>query len=103
MNDSGGYLIIVTDEGSGFFDEIRKKEKEHQSDLGLLNQLYDGKGDKTTLAQNKDRCVPRNSTSLSISVQQEAFISGLNSLGNQHWLDNGFGERFIISAVRPYK
>ena len=42
------------DEGSGFFDDLKKKESKHESDLSLLNQLYDGKGDKTTLAQNKE-------------------------------------------------
>ena len=75
----------------------------HESDLSLLNQLYDGKGDKTTLAQNKERSVPRNATSISISLQQEAYINGLTNLGKTLWLNNGFGERFIISAVKPYR
>ena len=42
---------MVTDEGSGCFDDLKKQSK-HEPDLSLLNQLYDGKGDKTTLAQN---------------------------------------------------
>ena len=42
------------DEGTGFFDDLKKKESKHKSDLSLLNQLYDGEGDKTTLAQNNN-------------------------------------------------
>ena len=38
---------MVTDEGTSFLDEISKKEAKHESDLSLLNQLFDGKGDKT--------------------------------------------------------
>ena len=40
---------MVTDKGSRFFDDLKKKESKHESDLSLLNQLYDGKGDKTHL------------------------------------------------------
>ena len=73
-------------------------------DLSLLNQLYDGEGDKTTLAQNRERVPPpQNSTSISVSLQQEAFITGLINLGKTLWLDNGFGERFLVMAVKPYK
>ena len=56
----------MTDEGTGFFDDLKKKESKHKSDLSLLNQLYDGEGDKTTLAQNRERFVPQNSTSISV-------------------------------------
>ena len=91
------------DEGTGFFDDLKKKESKHESDLALLNQLYDGEGDKMTLAQNYERVVPRNSTSIIVSVQQEAFIHGLYNLGKTLWSDNGFGERFIVMAVKPYR
>ena len=94
---------MVTDEGTGFFDDLKKKESKHESDLSLLNQFYDGEGDKTTLAQNKERVVPPNSTCISISLQQEAFIHALNNLGRSLWLDSGFGERFLVSAIRPYR
>ena len=89
----------MTDEGTGFFDDLKKKESKHESDLSLLNQLYDG----TTLAQNRERVVPQNSTSISVSLQQEAFITGLMNLGKTLWFDNGFGERFLVMAVKPYK
>ena len=49
-----GLCMLVTDEGTGFFDDIQKKQKNHESDLSMLNQLFDGKGDQMTLAQNKE-------------------------------------------------
>ena len=89
--------------GQVFFNNLKKKESKHESDLALLNQLYDGKGDKTILAQNRERVVPSNATSITVSVQQEAFIHGLNNLGKTLWTDNGFGERFIVTVVKPYR
>ena len=83
---------MVTDEGTVFFDDLKKKELKHESDLALLNQLYDSEGDKTILAQNRERVVPSYVTSITVSVQQEAFIYGLNNLGKTLWTDNGFGE-----------
>ena len=94
---------MVTDERTGFFNNLKKKELKHESDLALLNQLYDGEGDKTTLAQNGERVVPSNVTSITVSVQQEAFIHSLNNLGKTVWTGNGFGERFIVTAVKPYR
>ena len=93
----------MTDEGTGFFDDLKKKERKDESDLSLLNQLYDGEGDKTTLAQNRERVVSQNSTSISVSLQQEAFITGLMNLSKTLWLDNEFGERFLVTTVKPYK
>ena len=93
----------MTDEGTGFFDDLKKKESKDESDLSLLNQLYDGEGDKTTLAQNRERVVSQNSTSISVSLQQEAFITGLMNLSKTLWLDNEFGERFLVTTVKPYK
>ena len=60
--------MSVMDEGAGFFDDIQKKQKNHGSDLSMLNQLFDGKGDWMTLVQNKECIVPPNSTSISIGV-----------------------------------
>ena len=94
---------MVTDEGIGFFDDLKKKERQHETDLGLLNQLFDGKGDKTTLAKNNERCVPRNATCISVALQQEAFINGITNMGKSLWEDNGFGERFLICAVKPFR
>lgn len=95
--------MVVTDEGMGFFEDLKKKERQHESDLSMLNQLYDGRADKTTLAQNRERCVPRNSTAISISIQPEPFFNGVSAMGKTLWKDNGFSERFIISASKPFK
>ena len=103
MISTNGYCCILSDEGSDFFNDIRKKERNNESDIGLLNQLYDGKGDKTTLAQNKERVVPRNATCVSVSVQPTPFISAISNLGESLWLSSGFGERFIVSAAQPFK
>ena len=47
--------------------------------------------EKTTLAQNKKDLCPEM----------------LHQLASAHskklWFDNGFGERFIVSTVRPYR
>ena len=53
-----GLCMLVTDKGAGFFDNIQKKQKIHESNLSMLNQLFDGKGDWMTLAQNKEHIVP---------------------------------------------
>ena len=82
---------------------FKKKESKHESDLSLLNQLYEGKGDKTTLAQNCERSIPTNATSITVSLQQEAYINGLNNLGKTLWLDNRFGERFLVKAIKPHR
>ena len=97
------YCCVVTDEGKGFFDDLKKKESKHESGLALLNQIYNGERDKTTLAQNHEKVVPRNATSITVSVQQEAFIHGLYNLGKILWSDNRFGERFLVMAVKPYR
>ena len=97
-----GYCMLVTDEGARFFDDIQK-QKNHESDLSILNQLFDGKNDRMTLVQNKEMIVPPNSTSINIGVQEESFCEALVDLGKTLWLDNGFGERFLVTAVKPFK
>ena len=61
---SKGYCMLVTDEGAGFFEDIHKKQKSHESNLSMLK----GKGDCMTLAQNKERIVPPNASSISIGI-----------------------------------
>ena len=46
-----GYGIVVTDEASAFFQEIKGQDNKNKSNIGLMNQLFDGRGDKTSLAQ----------------------------------------------------
>ena len=98
-----GLCMLVTDKGAGFFDDIQKKQKIHESDLSMLNQLFDGKGDWMILAQNKEHIVPPNSTSISIGIQGESFCEALADLGKMLWLDNGFSERFLLTTVKPFK
>ena len=50
IESTKGLCIVVTDEGAGFFKDIQKKQKNHESDLSMLNQLFDRKGDIMTLA-----------------------------------------------------
>lgn len=69
----------------------------------MLNQLFDGAGDKMTLAQGKERAVPKNSTCITVSLQQEAYICGLGNMGNTMWRDTGFGERFLVTAAKPFR
>ena len=98
-----GLCMLFTDEGASFFDDIQKKQKNHESDLSMLNQLFDGKGDRMTLAQNKEHIVPPNSTSISIGVQEESFCEALQIWVKTLWLDNGFGEWFLLTAIKQFK
>ena len=98
-----GLCMLVTDKGAGFFNDIQKKQKDHESDLSMLNQLFYSKGNWMTLAQNKECIVPPNSTSISIGIQEESFCEALPDLGKTLWLENGFGERFLLTAVKPFK
>ena len=86
-----GYCIMNTDEGTGFLDDMTKKEVKHESDISLMNQLFDGKGDKMS------------STCISISVQPQPFCKALAKMQRTLWLENGFGERFIFTSAKPYK
>ena len=94
---------MITDEGASFLSDLRRYETKHESYISLLNQLFDGKGDKMTLAKNVERPVPRNSTSISIGVQQKSYCDAIHGLTKTLWLDNGFSERFIFTAARPYR
>ena len=41
---TNGYRIVVTDEASSFFQEIKGQDVKHESNIGLLNQLFNGQG-----------------------------------------------------------
>ena len=47
-----------------------------------------------TLAKNVERPV---------GVQQKSFCDAIFGLSETIWLDNGFDERVIFSAARPYR
>ena len=42
---------MITDEGASFLSDLKRYETKHESYISLLNQLFDGKGDKMTLAK----------------------------------------------------
>ena len=79
-----GYGIVVTDEASGFFQEIKGQDIKHESNICLLNQLFDGEGDKSNFAGMRQRFVPPNSTSMSLGVQPQPFFRALVC----HWEDS---------------
>ena len=68
-----GYGIVVTDEVSSFFQEIKGQDVKHECNIGLLNQLFDGQGDKSNFAGMRQHFVPPNSTSMSLGVQPQPF------------------------------
>ena len=55
-----------------------------------MNQLFDGRGDKTSLAQLQQRYVPINSTSMCLGVQPQPFFKALMAIGKTVWMDSGF-------------
>ena len=40
------YGIVVTDEASSFFQDIKGQDNQNESNIGLMNQLFDGHGEK---------------------------------------------------------
>ena len=93
----------MTDEASAFFQDIKGQDNKNESNIGLMNQLFDGRGDKTSLAQLRQRYVPINSTSMCLGVQPQPFFKALTSIGKTVWMDSGFAERFLFTTVRPFR
>ena len=98
-----GYGIVVTYEASSFFQEIKGQDVKHDSNIGLLNHLFDGEGDKSTFAGMRQRFVPPNSTSMTLGVQLQPFFCAIVAIGKTVWQDSGFTERFLFTTVRPYR
>ena len=98
-----GYGIVVTDEASSFFQEIKGQDVKHESNIGLLNQLFDGQGDKSNFAGMRQHFVPSNSTSMSLGVQPQPFFRALVAIGRTVWQDSGFAECFLFTTVKPYR
>ena len=98
-----GYGIVVTDEASSFFQEIKGQDIKHESNIGLLNQLFDGQGDKSNFASMRQRFIPPNSTSMTLGVQPQPFFRALVAIGHTVWQDSGFAERFLFTTVRPFR
>ena len=98
-----GYGIVVMDEASSFFQEIKDQDVKHESNIGLLNQLFDGQGDKSNFAGMRQHFVPPNSTSMTLGVQPQPFFRALVVIGRTVWQDSGFVERFLFTTVRPFR
>ena len=103
LTATDGYCIMNTDEGTAFLDEMSKKEVKHESDISLMNQLFDGKGDKATLAKGNEHHVIDNATCITVAVQPQPFCKALANMKRTLWLENGFGEHFLFTSARPYK
>ena len=98
-----GYGIVVTNEVSSFFQEIKGQDTKNESNIGLLNQLYDGRGDKSIFAGGRERVVPENATCMTLRVQPQPFFRALKAIGKTVWLDSGFREWFLFTTVRPFR
>ena len=98
-----GYGIEVMDEVSSFFQEIKGQDTKNESNIGLLNQLYDGCGDKSIFTGGRERVVPENATCMTLGVQLQPFFQALQAIGKTVWLDSGFGEQFLFTTVRPFR
>ena len=94
---------MFTDEASRFFQEIKGQDVKHKSNIGLLNQLFYGEGDKSNFAGMRQRFVPLNATSMSLGVQPSPFFRALAAIGRTVWQDSGFAERFLFTTVKPYR
>ena len=97
------YGIVITDEASSFFQEIKGQDVKHESNIGLLNQLFDGEGDKSNFAGMRQRFVPPNATSMSLGIQPSPFFRALVAIGRTVWQGSGFAERFLFTTVKPYR
>ena len=91
------------DEASSFFQEIKGQDVKHDSNIGLLNQLFDGEEDKSTFAGMRQRFVPPSSTLMTLGVQPQPFFCTIVAIGKTVWQDSGFAEQFLFTTVRPYR
>ena len=73
-----------------FLDEMSKKEVKHESNISLMNQLFDGKGDKATLAKGNECHVIDNASCITVAVQPQPFCKALANMKCTLWLENGF-------------
>ena len=92
--------IVVMDEASSFFQEIKEQD---ESNIGLLNQLFDRRGDKLSFANIQEHFIPTNSMSMSLGVQLQPFFPALSAVGTIVWMDSGFAEHFLFTIVKPFK
>ena len=77
--------MLVADEGARFFDNIQKKQKNHESDLYLESSIQ---WERRT--NDKERIVPPDSTSISISCDNREWGLYIAFINCQlvNWLRN---------------
>ena len=96
QNQSGGYGIITGDEGERFLTSIASKQKNGESERALLNKMWMGKGDFSTLSSGQ-RGFLKTSMSACIFIQPQILMQELLSLN----ADDGLMDRFLFFPVRP--
>ena len=75
----------------------------HESNIGLLNQLFDGSREKSSFANLHEWVVPQNSTSMSLGLQPQPFFCALTSIGKTVWMDSRFAKHSLFTTVKPFR
>jgi hypothetical protein len=91
-----GYGIITGDEGERFLTTISAKHKNGESERALLNKMWMGKGDFSTLSGGQ-RGFAKTSMSACIFIQPQILMQELILLN----ADDGLMDRFLFYPVRP--
>ncbi len=103
VSTTHGYCLVISDEATSFFEDLKRSEVRHESYVGMLNQFFDGQGDHTVMAGDNFRRVPNNAVSIIMSIQHQSYIAGLQSLGHQAFVDTGLNDRFLTTAIAPWR
>ncbi len=85
-----------------FLEEIQKKHKNNESQIGLLNMYFGGVGDKATLV-NDERVVPDHCLNVAVFVQLAPFLRALGKLGPDLILESGWQDRFTHLNPKPHR
>ena len=95
-----GMVLLSLTEASSFFQEIKGQDVKHESNIGLLNQLFNGQGDKSNFPGMRQHFVPPNSTSMSLGVQPQPFFRAIGP-SYCYWLD-GVAGQWLCGALLIY-
>ena len=96
-NEHRNYAIVSSDEGHRLITSICNKEGRNEGERALINKLWNGQGDKTTL-KDSDRGFQSTSFSMAIFIQPQPLINEMLSMGPQ---SDGFYDRFIFIVEKP--
>ena len=95
--DNKNYAIVSSDEGHRIFAGIASKEGRSEAERALINKLWNGKGDKTSL-KDGERGFTMSSFSMAIFIQPQPVINELTTLGIE---SDGFYDRFTFMVDKP--